>query len=83
MIKVGSEFIWLWVAIEPWNKRILGFDISKERNMFVAEKFIAGLTKVYDKHSVSTDGGNMVSITSLSVFKTKPSYSFPFLRKAL
>jgi putative transposase len=26
-IKVGSEFIWLWVAIEPWNKIILGFDI--------------------------------------------------------
>ena len=25
--------------------------------MFVAEKFIAGLTKVYNKHSVSTDGG--------------------------
>jgi putative transposase len=25
--------------------------------MFVTEKFIAGLTKVYDKHSVSTDGG--------------------------
>jgi putative transposase len=59
LIKVGSEFIWLdWVAIEPLNKVILGFDISKERNMFVAmEKFIAGLTRVYDKHSVSTDGG--------------------------
>ena len=28
-INVGSEFIWLWIAIEPWNKRILGFDISK------------------------------------------------------
>ncbi len=25
--------------------------------MFVAEKFIAGLTKVYDKHSVTTDDG--------------------------
>jgi putative transposase len=59
IIKVGSEYVWLdWVAIEPWNKRILGFDISKERNMFVVkEKFISGLTKVYDKHSVSTDGG--------------------------
>jgi putative transposase len=47
LIKVGSEFIWLWIAIEPGNKKILGCDISKERNMFVAmEKFIAGLTKV-------------------------------------
>ncbi len=58
LIKVGSEYIWLWIAIEPRNNRILGFDISKERNMFVAEKFISGLIKIYDKHSsVSTDGG--------------------------
>ena len=48
---------WLWVAIEPLNRLILGFDISMERHMFAVEKFIAGLTKVYDKHSVSTDGG--------------------------
>jgi putative transposase len=38
LIKVGSEFIWLWVAIESSNKAILGFDISKERNMFVAQR---------------------------------------------
>jgi putative transposase len=40
LIKIGSEFIWLWIAIKPWNKRILGFDISNERNMFVAERFL-------------------------------------------
>ncbi|HVI20835.1 MAG TPA: hypothetical protein VM660_02150, partial [Bacillus sp. (in: firmicutes)] len=41
LIRVGSsEFIWLrWVAIESKNKQILGFSISKERNMFVAERF--------------------------------------------
>jgi len=40
-------------------KEFFGFDISKERNMFVAiEKFIAWLIKSCDKHpSVSTDGG--------------------------
>ena len=38
LIKVGSEFICLWVAIESSNKAILGFDISKERNMFVAQR---------------------------------------------
>jgi hypothetical protein len=32
------------------NKVILGFDISKERDMFVAEKFIKDLTKAYDRH---------------------------------
>ncbi len=39
MIKVGSEFIWLWVAIEPKDKEILALSISKERNMFVAEVY--------------------------------------------
>ena len=39
-IKVGSsEYIWLWVAIEPKDKEILSITISKERNMFVAERF--------------------------------------------
>ena len=41
LFKVGSEYIWLWVAIEPTNKQILALSISKERNMFVAERFIS------------------------------------------
>ncbi len=57
MLKVGSEFVWLWVAIEPKNKEILALSISKERNMFVAERFIAHLVKIHGKHPVSTDGG--------------------------
>lgn len=56
-LKVGSEIIWLWVAIEPKNKRILALSMSKERNMFVAERFISRLTKVHGNHPVSTDGG--------------------------
>ncbi len=38
-IKVGSELIWLWVVIEPKDKEILSFHISKECNMFVARTF--------------------------------------------
>ena len=57
LIKAGSEFIWLWVAIESKNKEILGMSISKERNMFVPERFISSLLKVYGKHPLSTDGG--------------------------
>jgi len=57
LLKVGSEYIWLWVAIEPKNREILALSISKERNMFVAERFILGLVKNYGKHPVSTDGG--------------------------
>jgi putative transposase len=48
--------IWLWIAIESTNKKILGFSISKERNMFMAERFLSNLSEEYGKHSVSTDG---------------------------
>ena len=57
LLKVGSEYIWLWVAIEPINRQILALSISKERNMFVAERFFLDLVKNYGKHPVSTDGG--------------------------
>lgn len=50
LIKAGSEFIWLWVAIEPKNKEILEMSIPKERNMFVAERFISSLLKICGKH---------------------------------
>jgi putative transposase len=56
-IKVGSRYIWLWVAIEPKHREILRTDVSVERAMLVAERFIASLTNRYGKHSVSTDGG--------------------------
>jgi putative transposase len=57
LIKVGSEFIWLWVAVEPNDKEILAISISKERNMFVAERFLSSVVKGYGEHPVSTDGG--------------------------
>jgi putative transposase len=57
MLKVGSEYIWLWIAIEPENKQILALTISKERNMFVAERFLSDIVRDYGKHHVSTDGG--------------------------
>ena len=47
IIKVGSEYIWLWIAIENDNREILQISISKERNMFVAERFILNLVKIY------------------------------------
>ena len=57
IIKVGSEYIWLWITIEDDNREILQISISKERNMFVAERFILNLVKRYGEHPVSTDGG--------------------------
>ena len=57
LIKVGSELVWLWVAIEPENRLILSLSISKERNMLIAERFLSGLVKIHGKHPISTDGG--------------------------
>jgi hypothetical protein len=43
MLKVGSDYMWLWVALEPENRQILALllKISKERNMFFVQRFIA------------------------------------------
>jgi putative transposase len=59
LIKTGSELVWLWVAIEPKDRRIIALTISKERNMFVAERFIFGLVRAHGRHPVSTDGGTL------------------------
>jgi putative transposase len=56
-IKIGVELIWFCVVIEPKDKEILSFDISKERNMFVVERFLSHIIKEYGEHPVSTDGG--------------------------
>jgi putative transposase len=45
LIKVGSEYVSLWVAIEPAEKTILDIHISIERNMLVAEQFIKSLIR--------------------------------------
>jgi putative transposase len=56
-IKVGFECIWLWVAIEPKDKEILEISVPKERNMFVAERFLSNIVEEYGPHTVSTYGG--------------------------
>ena len=57
LIKVGLELVWLWVAIEPENGQILAQNITQERNMFIAERFLSGVVRYYGIHPVSTDGG--------------------------
>lgn len=62
IIKVGSEYIWLWVAIEPKDKEILEITVSKERNMFVvAERFLSNIVEEYGPRPVSTRWRYMVS----------------------
>jgi len=40
IIKVGSEYIWLWIAIEDDNREILQISISKERNMCLLQNVL-------------------------------------------
>ena len=47
VIKADSELIWLWVIIEPKYKVMLDVAISKERNMFVAERFLSQVINKY------------------------------------
>ena len=57
VIQIGWKNYYLWVAIEPLHKSVLGIHISEERNMFVAENFIGSLVSKYGRHTVYTDGG--------------------------
>jgi putative transposase len=56
-IQIGSTEAWLWVAIEPLRRRILGIYISRHRNMLVVELFLRSLVKLYGRHTVYSDGG--------------------------
>ena len=50
-LKLVMRLVWLWVAIKLENKKIVvGLSISKERNMFVAERFLSDIIKEYRKH---------------------------------
>ncbi len=35
LIQIGKDYFWLWVAIEPSNKEVLGIHLSLERNMIL------------------------------------------------
>jgi putative transposase len=43
LLKVGSEYVWIWVIIEPIDKIIIDIRISFERTMLVAERFLKDL----------------------------------------
>src|SRR5512134_1069041 len=57
VIQIGNQHFWLWICIEPIHSSVLGVDISEERNMLIAEKFIRSLVSQYGRHTVYTDGG--------------------------
>ena len=56
-MQIGPDQAWLWVAVEPMHRQILGVYISRHRNMIIAESFLRTLIKIYGKHTVYPDGG--------------------------
>ena len=59
MIRIGSDDeAWLWIAVEPIHRQILGVYISRHRNMIVVEAFLRSLIRIYGKHTVYSDGGS-------------------------
>ena len=53
LLEVGENYVWwLWVAIEPIYKIVIGLRIFvDERNMLVAEQFIQKLATEYGKQT--------------------------------
>jgi putative transposase len=80
LIKTGSKYVWLWVAIEPMNKQILHCDMSFERTMLiVAERFIvASLINNFGKQLFQhqTTLWSMVSTSNMPVFESRSPYLF-------
>ena len=56
-MQIGPDQAWLWVAVEPMHRQILGVYISRHRNMIIAESFLRTLIMIYGKHTVYSDGG--------------------------
>ncbi len=48
---------WINTDIKPETKNILAISISKERNMFVTERFLSDIVNGCGQYPVSTDGG--------------------------
>jgi len=47
LIKIDSEMVWVYAAIEPKDRHVLAVTICRERNMLVAERLIFGLVRAH------------------------------------
>ncbi|NHV06706.1 MAG: IS6 family transposase [Thaumarchaeota archaeon] len=54
-VNVAGKLAWVWVAYEPYSKKILGFWLSRTRNFYEAELFLRSLVKLHGRHVVYTD----------------------------
>jgi putative transposase len=86
MIRIGADDAWLWVAIEPIHRKILGIYISRHRNMLVAESFLRSLVRLYGKHTVYSDGGTWYPEACISIglkHRLHSSYQKSIIERAI
>ena len=48
MITIKDEVYLLWIAYEPYTKKYLLMNISKEKTVFICYNFIKRLKKLYE-----------------------------------
>jgi len=79
-LKVGSELLWLWLAIEPTkDKEILSITISKEKSMFVAERFlIKSFKRIWLSFCFNRDGGIWYPPQACQLLKLNHHLHSPF-----
>ncbi len=49
LIKVGDQWLWLWIAVEPERRKILAMTISRLRNGLVARSMLKDLRRRYGR----------------------------------
>ena len=54
VIQIGNQHVWLWIAIEPVHKSVLGIHISEKKHV-CNRNFIRSLVEKYGIHTVYTD----------------------------
>lgn len=42
ILQAGSQYVWLWVAIEAENAQILSQNMTYARNLLIAEGILSG-----------------------------------------
>jgi len=50
MVQIGSEKVWLWVAVDPYSGKFLALEPSKMVNALVAWRFPAKLRRLYGRN---------------------------------
>ena len=45
LIQIGNDVAWLWIAIEPVNRTVLGAYILRDRTMLIAEAVLKTLVR--------------------------------------